>query len=61
LWEAARRALGQDEVAALWLHYVEEMPVAEIAAVLDRSRVAVKTMMFRARKKLLPLVGDLEP
>jgi hypothetical protein len=29
--------------------------------VLDRSSVAVKTMMFRARKKLLPLVGHLEP
>jgi RNA polymerase sigma-70 factor (ECF subfamily) len=61
LWDAARRALGEDELSALWLHYVDEMPVSEIAAVLDRSRVAVKTMMFRARKKLLPLVGDLEP
>jgi DNA-directed RNA polymerase specialized sigma24 family protein len=37
------------------------MPIAEIAAVLDRTPVAVKTMMFRARKKLLPLVSDLEP
>jgi RNA polymerase sigma-70 factor (ECF subfamily) len=61
LWDAARRALGEDELAALWLHYVDEMPVGEIAAVLDRSRVAVKTMMFRARKKLLPLVGELAP
>jgi RNA polymerase sigma-70 factor (ECF subfamily) len=61
LWEAARRALGEDEVAALWLHYVDDMPVGEIAAVLDRSRVAVKTMMFRARKKLLPLVVELAP
>ncbi len=50
LWDAARRALGEDELAALWLHYVDEMPVGEIAAVLDRSRVAVKTMMFRAAK-----------
>ena len=49
--------LGEDELAAARLHYVEEMPVGEIAVVLDRSRVAVKTMMFRARKKLLPLVG----
>jgi RNA polymerase sigma factor (sigma-70 family) len=61
LWAAARRTLSEDEVSALWLHYVDEMPVGEIAAVLDRSTVAVKTMMFRARKKLLPLVGELEP
>ncbi len=61
LWDAARRALGEDELAALWLHYVDQLPVGEIAVVLDRSRVAVKTMMFRARKKLLPLVGELEP
>jgi len=61
LWSAAARILREEELTALWLHYVEAMPVAEIAAVLDRSSVAVKTMMFRARKKLLPLVGDLEP
>jgi RNA polymerase sigma-70 factor (ECF subfamily) len=61
LWSTAARVLGEDEQTALWLHYVEEMPVGEIAAVLDRSSVAVKTMMFRARKKLLPLVGDLQP
>ncbi len=61
LWSAAERILGSDERTALWLHYVEEMPVGEIAAVLDRSSAAVKTMMFRARKKLLPLVGELEP
>jgi RNA polymerase sigma-70 factor (ECF subfamily) len=61
LWSAAQRALGADEVTALWLHYVEEIPVGEIAAILDRTTVAVKTMMFRARKKLLPLVGALGP
>ena len=32
LWNTARRALGEDELAALWLHYVDEMPVGEIAA-----------------------------
>jgi RNA polymerase sigma-70 factor (ECF subfamily) len=61
LWSTAARILGEEEHTALWLHYVEAMPVAEIAVVLDRSPVAVKTMMFRARKKLLPLIGDLAP
>jgi RNA polymerase sigma-70 factor, ECF subfamily len=54
LWTVAAEVLSEREMTALWLHYVENMPVREIAAVLDRSRVAVKTMMFRARKKLLP-------
>ena len=61
LWSLAERILVADERTALWLHYVEEMPVAEIAAVLDRSVAGVKTMMFRARQKLLPLVSELEP
>jgi RNA polymerase sigma-70 factor (ECF subfamily) len=61
LWRTARQTLTVDEVAALWLHYVDEMPLGEIAAVLGRSHAAVKTMMFRARKKLLPLVGELAP
>jgi RNA polymerase sigma-70 factor, ECF subfamily len=59
LWSTAARILGEVEQTALWLHYVEQMPVAEIAVVLDRSVVAVKTMMFRARQKLLPFVAEL--
>jgi RNA polymerase sigma-70 factor, ECF subfamily len=56
LWETAARTLSEPEMTALWLHYVEDMPVREIATILGRSRVSVKTMMFRARKKLAPLV-----
>ena len=33
LWQAVRRTLAADEVTALWLHYVDEMPLAEIAMV----------------------------
>ena len=61
LWSVAERVLDKDERTALWLHYVEQTPVQEIAVVLERSAAAVKTMMFRSRQKLLPLVGELEP
>jgi RNA polymerase sigma-70 factor (ECF subfamily) len=61
LWAIADRVLAEEERTALWLHYVEGMPAREIATVLDRSWVSVKTMMFRARKKLLPLVKHLAP
>jgi RNA polymerase sigma-70 factor, ECF subfamily len=54
LWCTASAILAADEVAALWLHYVEELSTAEIAQVLGRSRMAVKTMLFRARKRLEP-------
>lgn len=52
LWDLAARALSQDELSAMWLFYVEEMPAREIAAVLERSWVSVKTMLFRARQRL---------
>jgi RNA polymerase sigma-70 factor, ECF subfamily len=59
LWDAAARWLDGDEVLALWLYYVEELPTADVAQVLGRSRMAVKTMLFRARKRLLPHVRAL--
>ncbi|MFH1264748.1 MAG: sigma-70 family RNA polymerase sigma factor [Planctomycetota bacterium] len=61
LWDVAAKALSQEELTAVWLYYVEEMPTREIAAVLERSWVSVKTMMFRARRKLRTLLRDLEP
>ena len=56
LWKTATTVLAADEVSALWLLYVEELSTAEIAGVLGRSRMAVKTMLFRARKRLEPHV-----
>jgi RNA polymerase sigma-70 factor (ECF subfamily) len=59
LWNTATAVLATDEVSALWLHYVEELSTAEVAQVLGRSRVAVKTMLFRARKRLEPHLRPL--
>ena len=61
LWSIADRILSEEERSAVWLHYVEEMPAREIAAVLGRTRVAVKTMLFRARRRLLPYLQELDP
>jgi RNA polymerase sigma-70 factor (ECF subfamily) len=61
LWRRAAQILSEDEVAALWLHYGENLGVREIAAVLGRSCSAVKTMLFRSRKRLVPLLGELTP
>jgi RNA polymerase sigma-70 factor, ECF subfamily len=61
LWARAAEVLSEEEYTALWLFYVEDMPAREVAALLDRSWVGTKTMMYRARRKLLPFLRDLEP
>lgn len=61
LWDVAAERLSEPQLTTVWLYYVEEMPVKEIARVQGRSRVSVKTMLFRARAKLLPALQDREP
>jgi RNA polymerase sigma-70 factor, ECF subfamily len=60
LWDTAARILSEQEFSAVWLFYVEDMPAREIASVLDRSWMAVKMMLFRARKRLLPWIASLD-
>jgi RNA polymerase sigma-70 factor (ECF subfamily) len=52
LWGVARRILPQSQFDALWLHYVEDMSLAEIAKVLRRPQTYIKVLLFRARKAL---------
>jgi RNA polymerase sigma-70 factor (ECF subfamily) len=52
LWQMARRRLGENQFRALWLHYAEDMDVAQIAQVLGKTKVHVKVMLFRARQIL---------
>jgi RNA polymerase sigma-70 factor (ECF subfamily) len=61
LWRQARRLLSDEQFTALWLHYVDDLPAGDVARVLNRSWVSVKTMMHRARKKLLPHLVDHDP
>jgi RNA polymerase sigma-70 factor (ECF subfamily) len=58
LWGRAREVLSEEQFMALWLHYVDEVPAGDIARILNRSWVSVKTLMHRARKKLLPYVEE---
>lgn len=61
VWATARSVLGEEQAAALWLYYVEGLPAGEVARVLGRSWVSVKTMLHRARKKLGPhLAADAD-
>jgi RNA polymerase sigma-70 factor (ECF subfamily) len=60
LWDLAAEILNERQMTAIWLYYVEGMSVAQIAPVVERSRVAVKMILFRARKKLMPVLEELE-
>jgi len=59
LWEVAKAVLTEEQFGAVWLYYVEEMTAGEIARVLGRSWVGVKTMLHRARKRLMPHLAKL--
>ena len=58
LWSIVDRVLDEDARSALWLRYAEDRTMAEIAAILGRSTVAVRVMLFRARVRL---AEHLEP
>jgi len=52
LWEIVRQTLGEESFTAIWLFYVDDIPPKQIAKIMDRSWVWVKTALHRARKKL---------
>jgi RNA polymerase sigma-70 factor (ECF subfamily) len=58
LWELARRVLPDAQFQVLWLRYVEDMSISEIARVLRRPQAYIKVLLFRARKTL---AGKLKP
>ncbi len=52
IWRMIREHSSDDEFTALWLHYVEQQSLAEIAEHFSRSSGAIKMMMTRLRKRL---------
>ena len=54
IWAIARDILNHNQYSAIWLHYVEDMALTEIATSLRKTVPGVKLLLFRARKKLTP-------
>ena len=52
LWLTARRLLSDEVYTAMWLRYVEDMSVDDVAAVLERSSSWTKVNLMRGRKRL---------
>lgn len=58
LWLTARQRLPAETCAALWLHYVEDLSLADVGRALDRSLPWVKVALHRGRRRLK---GELNP
>jgi len=58
LWQTAREALKEEAFDVLWMKYKEQLSIAEIATVLNRTEISVKVMLHRARKKLGHVLED---
>lgn len=61
VWLTAKSLLPDDAFNAMWLKYVEDLSVREIARALDRSMSWTKVALFRSRQKLGAALGDATP
>jgi RNA polymerase sigma-70 factor (ECF subfamily) len=52
VWDHARSVLPESQFATIWLKYAEDMPVNQIAEIMDVSVSNVKVLLHRARKRL---------
>ena len=53
LEDLAERALSPEQRQLFRLHHLEHRPIAEVAAILEKSEDAVKSNLYRVRKVLL--------
>ncbi len=51
LWATAR-SLTENQYQALWLKYAQDMSIKDIAAVMGKTQVNVKVLLYRARTNL---------
>lgn len=58
LWIVAERALPSDQLSSLWLRYAEDLPIAEVARIMEKSNVAVRVLLFRARRALADALAE---
>ncbi|MCX7010799.1 MAG: sigma-70 family RNA polymerase sigma factor [Kiritimatiellaeota bacterium] len=52
LWALAARVLRPAQREALWLFYVEEMSVKDVAKILGLTTIGAKVLLHRARRRL---------
>ncbi len=58
VWLTAKRLLNQDAYAAMWLRYVEDMSIKEVARALDKTQSWTKVTLLRGRRSLSAELSD---
>ena len=51
IWNMASK-LGERQYEALWLHYGEDMPIKEMAKILNKKPITIRVLLHRARLNL---------
>jgi len=51
-WRLARRHLPDTQFQAIWLRYVEDMKIPDVARAMGKTQIAVRVLLFRARQAL---------
>jgi len=60
LWTLIKNNLNDLPFTCLWLMYVEDMCVKDIAKIVNKSTINVKVIVYRARKKLEKILTKSE-
>ena len=58
LWATAREELNDEVFTAVWLRYVEDMSIRDIATALERSSSWTKVNLLRGRRVLAAAIGE---
>ncbi len=60
VWLIAARILTDEEYEALWLRYAADRSPREVAVILQRTPVAARVMLHRARERLRRAMAEAE-
>ncbi|MEM8735263.1 MAG: sigma-70 family RNA polymerase sigma factor [Planctomycetota bacterium] len=52
IWSIAKSKLTTEQYTVLWLRFGEDMSIKEVAAAVNRTQVAIRVLLFRARKRV---------
>lgn len=58
VWLTARQLLTEEAYAAMWLRYVEDLSIKEVARALDKTPSWAKVTLLRGRRSLSAELGD---
>ena len=58
VWLTAKRLMNQNAYAAMWLRYVEDLSIKEVARALDKTQSWTKVILLRGRRSLSAELSD---